>query len=365
MSSDRCWLEVNLGAVRENYRLARALIGAKPTIIPVMKADAYGMGAIAVGRALFSEGARLFAVATGDEAEELAESLPVGVRILTLGLVSQQQAKRLIAANMPLTLFSESQGRMLAAAARDAGKACDVHIKIDTGLHRLGLDPERAVDYIVDILSSGALRIAGLYTHLGIHSPEMDRAQMDKLRAVRDALAARGVTVPMLHAADSIAIARYPDCYMDAVRIGDWLYGVSADGANETRCVARFRARVSQVRLVSAGALVGYDDEHPLSKDTVVATISAGYVDGTPRVDRCGGAWAVEIHGRRAPVIGIACMDQMMVDVTGIPGVAENDVVTFVGGIISLAEYAKMGGFNYNEVWARIGKRVPRVYLER
>jgi alanine racemase len=360
----RCWLEVNLSAIRANYRAAADLVGAETAVIPVLKADAYGMGALAVGRALYDEGARLFAVATGDEAEALKAGLPAGARVLTLGLVGRNQAARLIAMGMPLTLFSEKQGRTLIDAARDAGTACDVHIKIDTGLHRLGLDPESAVASICGMLESGTLRVAGLFTHLGIHTPEMDRAQLSKLRAVKDALAAMGIAVPMLHAEDSIGMHLYPDGRMDAVRPGAWVYGVKSHGATGIRDVARFMARVSQLRTVKAGELIGYDDDNPLARDSVIATISAGYVDGTPRVDRCG-SWTVEIRGGRAPVIGLACMDQMMADVTDIPGVEEGDEVTFVGGIISLPEYAKMGGFNYNEVWARVGARVPRVYVER
>lgn len=362
---DRCWLEVDLSAIRANYRAAADLVGPRTAVIPVLKADAYGMGAWTVSRALFDEGARLFAVATGDEAESLAAGLPGGARVLTLGLVGQRQAARLIELGMPLTLFSEKQGRTLIDAARDAGTACDVHIKIDTGLHRLGLDPENTVALICGLLETGMLRVAGLYTHLGIHTPEMDRVQLSKLRAVKDALAARGIAVPMMHAEDSIGMHLYPEGRMDAVRVGAWLYGVKSHGATGNGDVARFMARVSQLRPVGTGELIGYDDDNPLALDSIVATISAGYVDGTPRVDRGGGSWAVEIRGRRAPVIGIACMDQMMVDVTDIPGVREGDEVTFVGGIISVAEYAKMGGFNYNEVWARVGARVPRVYVER
>ncbi len=362
---DRCWLEIDLSAIRANYRAAADLVGARTGVIPVLKADAYGMGALAVSRALFEEGARLFAVATGDEAEALAAEMPGGARVLTLGLVGQKQAARLIALGMPLTLFSEKQGRMLVDAARDAGAACDVHIKIDTGLHRLGLDPARAAELIGGFLESGMLRVAGLYTHLGIHTPEMDRVQLEKLRVVKDALAARGIAVPMLHAEDSIGMHLYPEGRMDAVRLGAWLYGVKSHGATANRDVARFMARISQLRHVRAGELIGYDDDNPLARDSVVATISAGYVDGTPRVDRGGGNWAVEIRGGCAPVIGLACMDQMMADVTEIPGVREGDEVTFVGGIISVPEYAKMGGFNYNEVWTRVGARVPRVYVER
>lgn len=360
----RCWLEVDLDAIRENYRAAAALVGSSVELIPVLKADAYGMGAAEVGRTLYAEGARLFAVATGDEAEQLIRSLPEGARVLTLGLAGRAQMARLIAAGMPLTLFSEKQGREIIEAAHAASRVADVHVKIDTGLHRLGLDPETAAETVAELHGSGAIRICGVYTHLGIHTPEMDHIQSETLRSVCRQLRARGIEVPAMHAVDSIGMARYPEDHMDAARIGAWLYGVTPNRYEKPelcRNVARFKARVSQLRTVRAGELVGYDDDHPLESDALIATVSAGYVDGYPRLMH---RQDLEIRGRRAKVIGLVCMDQLMADVTGIPDVSEGDEVVFVGGIISVNEYAQMGQLNRNEAWARIGKRVPRVYCE-
>ncbi len=150
---------------------------------------------------------------------------------------------------------------------------------------------------------------------------------------------------------------------MDAARVGAWLYGVTPYHYGKPglcRNVARFKARVSQVRVVKRGELVGYDDDHPLPADRVIATVSAGYADGFPRLAH---GQAIEIRGARALVFGLVCMDQLMADVTGIPGVGEGDEAVFVGGLIGLDEYARMGRLNRNEAWARIGKRVPRVYF--
>jgi alanine racemase len=359
----RCWLEVDLDAIRDNYRTALALVGGKTTLIPVLKADAYGMGAAEVGRLLHREGARLFAVATGDEAEQLLRQLPGEAKVLTLGLVGKNQLSRLIAAGMPLTLFSEGQGRAIAEAAAALGRQAEVHVKVDTGLHRLGLDPETAAETVAQIHSTGRVRIAGLFTHLGIHTAEMDHEQTMKLRRVRDQLREKGIEIPLTHAVDSIGMARYPEDHLDAARVGAWLYGVTPYHYGKPELckgVARFKARVSQVRTVKKGEMVGYDDDHPLPEDRVIATISAGYVDGFPRLAH---GQAIEIRGGRALVCGLVCMDQLMADVTDIPGVTEGDEVVFVGGIIGLNEYARMGQLNRNEAWARIGKRVPRVYF--
>lgn len=360
----RCWLEVDLDAIRDNYLTAAALVGSKTTLIPVLKADAYGMGAAEVGRLLYREGARLFAVATGDEAEQLLRALPGDAKVLPLGLVGKNQVSRLISADMPLTLYSETQGRAIAEVAAALGKQAQVHVKVDTGLHRLGFDPETAAETIAELHRSGHVRIAGLYTHLGIHTAEMDREQTAKLRMVFGQLREHGIEIPLMHAVDSIGMARYPEDHMDAARVGAWLYGVTPyhyERPELCKNVARFKARVSQVRIVRKGELVGYDDDHPLPSDRVIATVSAGYVDGFPRLAH---GQAVEIRGARALVCGLVCMDQLMADVTDIPGVAEGDEVVFVGGLIGLGEYARMGQLNRNEAWARIGKRVPRVYFE-
>ena len=361
---ERCWLEVDLDAIRENYRSAAALVGEKVCVIPVLKANAYGMGATEVVRILAAEGADLFAVATGDEAEQLCRTLPEGARVLPMGLMGRRQMARLIEKGMPLTLFSEKQGREVAEAAREAGRAAQVHVKVDTGLHRLGLEPETAAETVQALVETGLIRVEGLFTHLGIHTAEMDARQTATLRRVREELRAVGVEVPMTHAVDSIGMARYPEDHLDAARVGAWLYGVTPYRYNRPelcRNVARFKARVSQVRLVRKGELVGYDDDHPLTEDAMIATISAGYVDGFPRLAH---GCDIEIRGARAKVVGIVCMDQLMADASGIPGVSEGDEVTFVGGIISVCEYADSARLNRNEAWARIGRRVPRVYFE-
>jgi len=362
-ATSRCWLEVDLDAIAANYHSAAEIVGENSSVIPVLKANAYGMNAVVVAERLMREGAKLFAVASSDEAEQLIAALP-GIRVLPMGLVGEDAMRRLILRGMPLTLYSAQQGRRIAEIAAGLGVAAQVHVKIDTGLHRLGLAPENAADVISELCSGGYIAPIALHTHLAIHTPEMDFAQVDQLLSVQQDLAAGGIHVSFLHAVDSIGMVRYPGRQLSAARTGAWLYGVrSRNCPKPERCrsVARFKARVSQVRSLPCGELVGYDDDSPLTRDSMIATISAGYIDGTPRrfTD-----WKVEIRGMLAPVVGIACMDQLMIDVTDVPGVCEGDIVTFVGGLIDVEEYSRMGGFNHNEAWARIGRRVPRVFYE-
>lgn len=360
-ATSRCWLEVDLDVICANYRAACSMLAGDAQVIPVLKANAYGMNAAVIAETLKKEGARIFAVATTDEAEQLLACVP-GIEVLPMGLAGEGAMERLIRQGMPLTLYSEKQGRKIAEVAGKIGIPARVHVKVDTGLHRIGLEPETAAEFVARLCETGWVKPAGLYTHLAIHTADMDRIQVDKLLFVRDELKKLGVDIPLTHAVDSIGMSRYPYAHLNAARVGAWLYGVRPGKQfDECRCPARFKARVSQVRKVKKGELIGYDDDHPLARDSIIATVSAGYVDGTPRL---GEGWQVEICGMRANVIELACMDQLMIDVTDVPGVSEGDVVTFVGGVIPVDEYARMGRLNRNEAWARIGRRVPRVFFE-
>ena len=360
-ATSRCWLEVDLDAIRANYRSALEMMQPGSRLIPVLKANAYGMNAVVVAETLKQEGATLFAVASSDEAEQLINAVP-GVEVLPMGLVGEGALRRLIERRMPLTLFSMAQGERIERIAAELGIPARVHFKVDTGLHRIGLEPDEAVAQIAAFCKSGHILPCGLFTHLAIHTPETDRIQVDHLTRIRDELNAMGISIPLTHAVDSIGMVRYPKDHLDGARVGAWLYGVCPRNA-PVACLspARFKARISQIRAVKKGELIGYDDDYPLEKDSIVATLSAGYVDGTPRM---GDNWQVEVRGKRADVLGIACMDQMMIDVSDIPEAREGDEVIFVGGIIGINEYADKCHLNRNEAWARIGRRVPRIFFE-
>lgn len=358
-ATSRCWAEIDLNEICGNYLRARELTGGAE-VICVLKGNAYGLGAVEVGRALMAAGARKFAVASGDEAEELLDACP-GTDVLVLGAVGEDQSRRLIARGGLLTLFGPEQGEQLARIARDLGRSARVHVKVDTGLYRLGFTGPQAADQIAELNATGLFRMEGLFTHLALHSRAADEAQFARFDAVREALADRGVYFPCVHALDSIGMVRYPERTMDAVRLGAWLYGVRPARYERDLCrpVAKLKARVAQLRDVPAGELIGYDDDHPLNHDARIATLTAGYLDGVPRLNNAG---EVSIRGRRAPVVGLVCMDQMMVDVSGIPGVQPGDEVTFLGDEISINEYAAWGHLNRNEALGRIGRRVTRVY---
>ena len=355
----RCWAEIDLDALCDNYLNARRLAG-DAQVICVLKGNAYGLGAIPVARALLARGARLFAVADGDEAEELLRAVPEA-RVLVLGLVGEIQAARLAKKGAAFTLYGFDQLPSLQRASEACGEAVRVHLKLDTGLHRLGFT-ETDLPRLAGALMESGLQTEGLFTHLALHDAGQDADQIERFLAMRRWLEARGMRFSLVHALDSIGLTRYPDWRFDAVRTGAWLYGVEPlrnPHPGLCRPTVAFKTRVTQVHSVKAGALIGYDDDHPLCRDSRVATLACGYLDGVPRLNNEG---FVEIRQKRARVLGLVCMDQMMVDVTDVPGVGPGDEVTLLGGGINVNEYAKWGRLNRNEALGRLGRRVTRVY---
>ena len=362
-ATSRCWAEVDLGRLVQNYRNALAHLKPPTQLICVLKADAYGLGAPMVAKRLWQEGQRIFAVASYNEAAEIRKTLP-DCEVLILGLCGEAQLVHAIESGILLTVFSQAYAERVVHAAEAAGTKARIHIKLETGLNRLGFEPEEAADAVQSIVNSGYVTLEGLFTHLALRDAASDRKQLDLLKEVREELATRGVAIPMVHALDSIGMVRYPDDHMDAVRTGAWLYGVYPkryEHPEESQLALTVRTRIAQLHKVSAGECLGYDETHPIRRNSMIATLSAGYIDGYPRLNSVG---EVEICGRRAPVVGLVCMDQMMVDVTDIPEAKEGDIVTLLGGSIGVDEYAEWGKLNRNESLARTSKRVPRVYME-
>lgn len=355
----RCWLEVSTKALLHNLGVARSLLRPQTELIAVLKADAYGLGIKPVGRLFWQNGVTRFAVACLEEAFLLREALPEAW-ILCMGETLGGALKEAVQAEIRLTVGSVESAERIAKAARECGKTAFVHIKIDTGLHRIGFGEGDAA-LLREIAQMADLNVEGAYTHLALHNRESDVAQHEALQKV---LRESGLQRLMVHMLDSIGLTRYPDWQYSAVRVGAMLYGNSPRGferMDEVWPTVRFVARVSRVAWVKAGDCVGYDDDHPLARDTRVATLSVGYADGYPR--SLSDVGEVEINGQRAKNIGLICMDQMMVDVTDIPNVQPGQEAVLLGDGIGLTEYAALGHLNRNECTAVIGKRVPRIYL--
>ena len=359
----RCWLEVNTAAILNNLRVTREHMLPDTQLIAVLKADAYGLGIMPVGKLLWANGVRRFSVACLEEAFQLREALP-DAWILCMGETLDGNLKGAVSAGIRLTVGAYDSARRISAAACEDGQTAYIHCKVDTGLHRIGLLPGSAAETILRCAELPGISVEGVYTHLALHDRPHDIIQHEALESVLGALKSAGFTPQITHALDSIGLVRYPEWQYQAVRVGAMLYGNAPrgfDGADQVMPTVRFMARVARVTRVSAGELIGYDDDHPLERDTTVATLSVGYADGYPRsLSNCG---EVEIRGKRAKNLGLICMDQMMVDVSDIPGVVPGDEAVLLGGGIDLRKYAEIGHLNRNECLAVIGKRVPRIYI--
>lgn len=355
----RAWAEVDEDALLHNYRLARSLCRPETKFICVVKANAYGLGLFRTVRTLREAGADWFSVAAPEEAFIVKNAAP-DAHVLLMGPADESYLPALIRRGVSLTVGSMRDALAASLASEEAKTPALVHVKLDTGLHRLGFtDAEEALG----IRDLPGLRFEGVYSHLALRNEEQSARQHQLFVDMADRIEAGGLHAGMRHLLDSIGLTRYPEWQMDAVRVGAFLYGnVPArwERLSEGKNVVSFKARITRVDWAKAGDGVGYDDT-PLLRDTRVATLSAGYIDGYPRCLSNKGE--VSIRGKRARVLGLVCMDQMMVDVTEIPEAVIGDEAALLGGDIDLREYARWGDLNRNECLGLIGRRVPRVYF--
>lgn len=361
----RTWIEIDLDALISNYRTVRSLAAPCTRIAVVLKANAYGHGAIRVAQCLSAEGADFFAVSCVREGLQLRRAGIAG-SILVMGLAEPELLHDALAAKLILTLGSMEDAQRLSAAALAYGQPASAHLKIDAGFHRLGLSiDEPDLDSRIEaIYHVPYVLLEGLYAHLPLRSVQEDANQAEAMRALWTRLQERRCAPYVLHLVDSIGLVRYPQWHHDMARVGALLYGVrpSRSEGMPFDCLPTLRFCTTIVRLhwADRGECIGYDDAHPLPHPTRVATLPVGYGDGYPRA--MSGIGYVSIRTGRAQVLGLVCMDQMMVDVTDIPDVCLGDEVELLGPAIDLLSYAAWAKTNRNEALARLTLRPQRVY---
>lgn len=368
----RCYAPISLQAIGHNIGEVRKRLAPGVKLMAVIKADAYGHGACRVGKYLESQ-VDYFAVATLEEALELRES-GITRPILILSYISPSQYPELVEHNITQTIDSPEQADALEAAAARAGVRAKIHIAVDTGMTRIGFQvTEEEADRVARIAQLSHLEMEGIFTHFSCADQE-DKTycgmQLEKFERMCRYLEERKVKIPIRHICNSAGIMEFDGYRFDMVRSGIVTYGlypseeVQKDRLNLIPAM-EWKAHVIHVKDVEAGVSIGYGATYTTSRPvTRIATVSVGYADGYPRA--LSGKGSVLIHGKRAPILGRVCMDQMMVDVTEIPDVKVEDVVTLVGrdgnASISMEEIADPAmRFNY-EMVCSVGKRVPRIY---
>lgn len=362
------WAEVDLAAIHHNMTIIKKLLKPSTRFCAVVKADGYGHGSVAVANEAVKIGADYLAVAVLDEAVTLREG-GLTLPILILGYTPPAQSHILVERGVTQTVFNMDQARALSAAGGALGRPAKVHLKVDTGMGRLGLPPAEIAAFAKEVAQLPHLEIEGVFTHFA-KADAADRAhvtaQFGRYKEALKSLDEAGIKIPIKHCANSAATMVMPEAHLDMVRPGIILYGLApSDEVKwplDLRPAMRLKARIGMLKSVPAGTTVSYGCTFTTQKPSRIATLPIGYADGWSRM--LSGKTEVLIGGRRAPQVGRICMDQCMVDVTALEGVKEGDEATLFGDpLLTTDEVAgKLGTINY-ELVCMVGKRVPRVYL--
>ncbi len=380
---NRAWTEIDLDALKSNLTGIRKLLRPSTKVCAVVKADAYGHGVKEVAHFFAECGVDYFAVSMADEALQL-RLLGIDKPILILGYTDPVRADELVKNNITQSIFDLDMAQALSDAALRQGTKCKVHIKIDTGMSRVGFRAGyNAVKAITAISKLPGIIIEGMFTHFAT-ADELDRAYMDYqfelFEGVAEELDRIGIHVPVRHVANSAAMMMYPETQLDMVRPGIILYGMYPSlevdkNRLELKTAMSLKANITLIKRVYAGDTVSYGRTFTAERDMLVATIPIGYADGYMRSLSNKGCMLV--NGQRAPVIGRVCMDQCMIDVTHIQGpIAVGDEVVVYGvqeycgpegsfkDCITIEEVAATCGMINYEMSCIIGKRIPRVYKQ-
>ncbi len=368
---------IDMDAFRHNIKEIRKHIQNNAGFMGVVKANAYGHGAVCVGRCLEAEGADWLAVACVDEGIELRKA-GIGLPILVLGYTAPEQYEAMIHYQITPAIFSYKTACLLSETAKKFHRTVNIHIKLDTGMSRIGFLPgEESVREILNISRLEGIRIEGMFTHFACADMEGEpwKAVTEKQFAAYEMMEKRlleeGLHIPLCHCANSAGIIALPHTHKDMVRAGIILYGMYPsdevpEDVLDLRPVMSLKSHITYIKHLPEGCGIGYGHTYVTRRETVVATVPVGYGDGYPR--QLSNKGCVLIRGKRAPIIGRVCMDQFMVDVTDIPDVCEDDLVTLIGEdhgqVLTAQEVGTMAGsFNY-ELVCDVGRRVPRVYYE-
>ena len=369
----RTWTEIDLSNLEHNYRALRAMLPQGCRFLGVVKADAYGHGAVQVARRLETLGAEYLAVACLDEALKLRQA-GITTPILILGYTPVERADSLLEGGITQTVYDVDMAKALSDAAMAAGKSLKIHVKADTGMSRLGwlcgeADQSAAVEAIAQVCALPGLEAEGIYTHFANADGDEDYTmlQFTRFLDLLEALKDRGITFAIRHCAASAAALKFPCTHLDMVRPGIALYGHYPDPSCEgldgpgLRPVMTLKTRVASVKTVPAGTPVSYGCTHVLDRETKLAALTIGYADGLPRL--CSDRLEVLVKGSRAPIVGRICMDMCMADVTGLD-VAPGDEVEVFGEHLPIEDVAALAGTIQYELLCAVSPRVHRAYLD-
>ena len=363
-ATGRTWAEVDLGAIASNLAAIRAHLDPAVRIMAVVKADGYGHGAVRVARAAVRAGSDWLGVATVGEGLAL-RAARITAPTLVLGPATRDEISDAVRAGLSLTIASADGVAFLARTAQ--GRAVRVHLKVDTGMTRLGVGVAEAAN-VASAATAAGLRLEGVFTHLACADEpgsEMTREQLTRFESMLPALRRRHPTL-LVHAANSAGAILTPRSHYGMVRLGLAMYGLSPGAAARDRVtlrpVMRLWSRVVRVRRVQPGTAVSYGATYRVLRPTTIATVACGYADGYPRLAGLNGE--VSLDGARVHIAGRVCMDYLMLD-AGDHAVQPGDAVELFGDVVSADDVAAWAHTISYEIVCGVGPRVPRVYLDR
>ena len=366
------WAEIDLKAFTHNIKEIRKKVGAETKILLVVKADGYGHGALKIAKKASSLGVAMFGVAMVEEALELQKA-GINTPILILNAILSEEVSEVVRYDLRQTVGSFSLAEKLSEEAKRQNRKVIIHIKIDTGMGRIGFFPEEAVSFIKKIWALDNLAVEGIFTHFS-SAEEKDKSfpnfQLSQFLKVIKELEKEGINISLKHTANSAAILDLPQTYLDMVRPGLIAYGLfpsqSVKRSINLQPVLSLKTKVVFLKKVSKGQPISYGRTYIAPEPTLMATVPIGYADGYPRLLSNQGE--VIIKGKRVPVRGRVCMDQCMIEVKDIPGVKVGEEVVLIGKQgkeeIKVEEIAeKLNTIPY-EIVCMLKKRVPRIYKE-
>ncbi|MEK6590021.1 MAG: alanine racemase [Nitrospinota bacterium] len=375
--------EIDLNAFSYNLQQVRLKVGRHRKIIAVIKADAYGHGAVEIARTASVNGADMLGVSTVDEGGEIRKA-GIGSPILVLSGCLKGDKEGIVLYNLNSVVYLYETVLSLSKEAEKAGKVVSVHIKVDTGMERIGIQPDKVREFIRAVNSLPHIKIEGILTHFAA-SYEQDKSfteqQIKIFKDLIDELRQDGYQIPVVHASNSAAIVNYPDSYFNAVRPGIILYGSlpfdfplppfasPSKGGDERgvfKPVMRWKTEIIHLHTVPKGTGISYGRRFITKRDSIIATIPVGYADGYSR--SLSNRAQVLVRGMRVPQVGTICMDMCMIDVTDLRDVTVGDEVVLMGRQgyeeIRVEELASLAGTIPYEIFCSIGRRVKRVYKE-
>ena len=361
-------IEINLDNISYNIKQIRSLIGEDVAIAAVLKANGYGHGAVNIAQTIMESGANLLAVANLTEALELRRNYE-NYDILIMGHTPNEYLEYAVKANIMTTVFSLDQAIILDDISKKLQRKARIHIKYDTGFNRLGFkNNDESIEEIIKICNLNNITCEGLFSHFALKNKDTDKEQDQKFRNTINTLKNKGINFKYYHICDSIAGVDYSQYRLNMIRPGAIIYGMKSYEKDDfiLKPSMTFKTKISHIKKINKGEGVSYDYYWVADRDSIIGTLPFGYADGYPRNMKDKGS--VTINGQKAPIIGVICMDQCMVDLTDIPHSKVGDeAIIFSDGTnntMTVQELSVLAQTNKNEILSRITRRVPRIYIK-